>query len=100
MTLRYLSQKQDVTMTIDNIKCKCNQYPGVSISRLMQNLIHDLGYMCNFMHCIQRPMSRAWLATVNQDTLHKYRCQWDLKDAYTRPTEIWTGCPTFNSRDT
>ena len=59
MPLRYLSEKQDVMTTIDNIKCKCNQYPGISISGLWQNLVHDLRYTCDIMHRIQRPMSRA-----------------------------------------
>ena len=70
--LRLLSEKSDVATTTTNIRCRCNQYPGVFIGKLSEGLVYDLGYMCAFMHRIQQPMTRAWLATVDQDVLIKY----------------------------
>ena len=79
--LRLLSEKSDMATTMTSIRCRCNQYPGMFVGTLSKGLVLDLEYMCNFMRCIQRSMSRAWLATVTQDTLHEYRYQQDLEDA-------------------
>ena len=62
-----------VTTTISNIRCKCNQYPRVLVKVMSEGLMKDLGYMCMFMHHVQRPMTVAWLATIYCDILQEYR---------------------------
>ena len=70
------------------------------IGTLSEGLVLDLGYMCEFMHRIQQPMTAAWLETIDQDTLMEYKDQRVLELAHTNPSEVGAGCPTFNANDT
>ena len=45
-------------------------------------------------------MTRAWLATVDQDVLIEQRDQQGLKQDHTNPSELGAGCPIFNANDT
>ena len=98
--LRYLSDRQDVTTTMTTIRRRCDQYPGVLVTTLSEGLIFDLGYMCEFMYRIQRPMTGAWLQTIDHDILRDYRDQRQMELGHSNSSEIGAGCPTFNANDT
>ena len=82
------------------IRRRCDQYPGVFIGTLSEGLILDLGYMCEFMHRIQCPMTGAWLETIDHDVLIDYKDQCQMELAHSNSSEVGAGCPTFTANDT